>query len=86
MKVRKRETANMQGIREMRTLVTNEFYYRPGRGEDVANPMVEILGESLQFEGCEIIRIMRDQDDLDNSEKNRYQDEISVSTPRTDRP
>jgi hypothetical protein len=36
MKVRKRETANMQGIREMSTLVTNEFYAQPGRGEDVA--------------------------------------------------
>jgi hypothetical protein len=36
--------------------------------------------------GCEIIRIMRDQDDFDNGEKNRYQDEISESTPRTDRP
>jgi hypothetical protein len=35
----------------MSTLVTNEFYAQPGRGEDVANPMVEILGESLQLEG-----------------------------------
>ena len=35
--------------------------------------MIEILGESLQFEGCEIIRIMRDQDDPDHGEKNRYQ-------------
>ena len=26
MKVRKRETASMKGIREMSTLVTNEFY------------------------------------------------------------
>jgi hypothetical protein len=46
---------------------------QPGRGEDVANLMIEILGESLQFEGCEIIRIMRDQDDPDHGEKNRYQ-------------
>ncbi len=46
MKVRKRETASMKGIREMSTLVTNEFYDQPGRGEDVANLMVEILGES----------------------------------------
>jgi hypothetical protein len=40
-----------QGNVKLSTLVTNEFYAQPGRGEDVANPMVEIPGESLQFEG-----------------------------------
>jgi hypothetical protein len=37
----------------MSTLVTNEFFARPGRGDDVANLLLEILGESLRHEGCE---------------------------------
>jgi hypothetical protein len=36
----------------MSTLVTNELFARPGRGDDVANLLIEILGESLQWEGC----------------------------------
>lgn len=47
----------------MSTLVTNEFFSQPGRGHDVANLLLEILGESLEFDGCETIRIVRDQDD-----------------------
>jgi quinol monooxygenase YgiN len=50
----------------MSTLVTNEFFARPGRGDDVANLLLEILGESLRHEGCETIRIVRDQDDPDH--------------------
>ena len=38
----------------MSTLVTTEFFAQPGRGEDVANLLIEILGESLQHDGCEI--------------------------------
>ena len=29
----------------MTNLVTNEFSAQPGRGEDVANPLIELLGE-----------------------------------------
>jgi quinol monooxygenase YgiN len=50
----------------MSTLVTNEFYAQPGRGDDVAALLIEILSESLESEGCEIIRIVRDQDDTDH--------------------
>ena len=37
----------------MSTLVLNELFAQPGRGDDVANLLIEILGESLQWEGCE---------------------------------
>jgi quinol monooxygenase YgiN len=50
----------------MSTLVTNEFFALPGRGDDVASLLIEILGESLQHDGCETIRIVRDQDDPDH--------------------
>lgn len=50
----------------MSTLVTNELCAQPGRGNDVADLLIEILGESLKFEGCEIVRIVRDQDDPDH--------------------
>jgi hypothetical protein len=32
----------------MSTLVTNEFFAQPGRGDDVASLLLEILGESLR--------------------------------------
>jgi hypothetical protein len=44
----------------MSTHVVNELFAQPGRGEDVANLLIEILGESLEWEGCEAIRIVRD--------------------------
>jgi quinol monooxygenase YgiN len=50
----------------MSTLVTNEFFAQSGRGDDVANLLTAILGESLQWEGCQAIRIVRDQDDPDH--------------------
>src|SRR6201987_1835341 len=50
----------------MSTLVTNELFAQPGRGDDVANLLLEILEESLQHDGCETIRILRDQDDPDH--------------------
>jgi hypothetical protein len=33
--------------------VTAEFFAQPGRGEDVAKLLLDDLGESLTFEGCE---------------------------------
>jgi quinol monooxygenase YgiN len=50
----------------MSTLVTNEFFAQPGRGDHVAALLIEILGESLQRDGCETIRILRDKDDPDH--------------------
>jgi quinol monooxygenase YgiN len=50
----------------MSTHVVNELHAKPGRGEDVANLLIEILGGSLQWEGCEAIRIVRDQDNPDH--------------------
>jgi quinol monooxygenase YgiN len=50
----------------MSTHVVNELYAQRGRGEDVANLLIEILGDSLEWEGCEAIRIVRDQDDPDH--------------------
>jgi hypothetical protein len=47
----------------MSTLATTEFFAQRGRGDHVANLLIEILGESLQWDGCETIRIVRDQDD-----------------------
>ena len=46
-------------MRQMSTLVTTELFAQRGRGNDVANLLIEILGESLQHDGCEIIRIVR---------------------------
>ncbi|WP_116209434.1 putative quinol monooxygenase [Streptomyces olivoreticuli] len=50
----------------MSTLVTAELFARPGRGDDVAKLLLDILGESLEHEGCEEIRILRDQNDADH--------------------
>jgi quinol monooxygenase YgiN len=50
----------------MSALVTNKLFAQPGRGDDVASLLLEILGESLQHDGCETIRILRDQDGPDH--------------------
>ena len=50
----------------MSTLVTTEFLAQPGRGGDVVDSLIEILGESLKHDGCETIRIVQDQDDPDH--------------------
>ena len=50
----------------MSTLVTTEFFAQPGRGDDVVDSLIEILGESLKHDGCETIRIVQDQDDPDH--------------------
>jgi quinol monooxygenase YgiN len=73
----------------MSTLLTTEFFAQPGRGDDVANLLIEILGESLQHDGCEIIRIVRDQDDPDHvagvtqwTERHNYEDYLAWRTER----
>jgi quinol monooxygenase YgiN len=75
----------------MSTLVTNEFFARPGRVDDVANLLIEILGESLQWEGCETIRIVRDQDDPDHvagvtqwTERRNFEEYLAWRTERGD--
>jgi quinol monooxygenase YgiN len=50
----------------MGTMVTTEFFAKPGRGGDVADLLLKVLSESLGHEGCETIRIVRDQDDPDH--------------------
>jgi len=37
----------------MSTLVTNELFAQPGHRDDVTNLLLEILGESLEHDGCE---------------------------------
>jgi quinol monooxygenase YgiN len=73
----------------MSTLVTNELFARPGRGDDVANLLLEILGESLKHDGCETIRILRDQDDPDHvtgltqwTERHNFEDYLAWRTQR----
>jgi quinol monooxygenase YgiN len=73
----------------MSTLVTTEFFAQPGRGGDVANLLIEILGESLLHEGCDVIRIVRDQDDSDHvagvtqwTERHDYDDYLAWRTER----
>jgi len=75
----------------MSTLVTAEFFAQPGRGDDVANLLIEILGESLQHDGCEIIRIVRDQDDPDHvagvtqwTARHNYDDYLAWRTEQGD--
>jgi hypothetical protein len=48
----------------MSTHVVTEFHAMPGRGGDVEKLLLEILGESLEHEGCKAIRILRDQNEL----------------------
>ena len=73
----------------MSTLVTNELFAQPGRGDDVASLLIEILGESLQWEGCQIIRIVRDQGDPDHvagftqwTERRNFEDYLAWRTER----
>src|ERR1700751_600864 len=73
----------------MSTHVVNELHAKPGRGDDVANLLIEILGESLQWEGCETIRIVRDQDDPDHvagvtqwTERRNFEDYLAWRTER----
>jgi quinol monooxygenase YgiN len=73
----------------MSALVTSELFARPGRGDDVADLLLEILGESLKHDGCEVIRILRDQNDADHvtgltqwTEARNYTDYLAWRTER----
>ncbi|MEY9847247.1 putative quinol monooxygenase [Streptacidiphilus sp. MAP5-3] len=50
----------------MSALVTAELFAQPGRRDDVAKLLLDILGESLEHDGCEEIRILRDRNDADH--------------------
>jgi quinol monooxygenase YgiN len=69
------------------TIVLAELLAQPGRGDDVAELLLRILRESLEHEGCEIIRIIRDQDDPDHvagltqwTERHHYDDYLAWRT------
>ena len=73
----------------MSTHVVTEFYAKPGRGDDVERLLLEVLGESLKHEGCEAIRIVRDQDNADHvagftqwTERRNYEDYLAWRTER----
>jgi quinol monooxygenase YgiN len=73
----------------MSTHVVTEFHAKPGRGDDVEKLLLEILGESLEHEGCEAIRIMRDRDNADHvagftqwTERCNYEDYLAWRTER----
>ncbi|MEY9873250.1 quinol monooxygenase YgiN [Streptacidiphilus sp. MAP12-33] len=73
----------------MSTLVTAELFARPGRGDNVAQLLLDILGESLEHHGCEDIRILRDQNDPDHvtgltrwTEAHHYTDYLAWRTER----
>jgi len=73
----------------MSTLVNTEFFAQPGRGDEVAGLLLEILGVSLTHDGCETIRILRDQDDADHvtgltqwTERHNYTDYLAWRTER----
>ena len=61
----------------------------PGRGDDVTTLLLEILREGLHHDGCEVIPIVRDQDDPDHvagvtqwTERHDYDDYLSWRTER----
>jgi quinol monooxygenase YgiN len=73
----------------MSTHVVTEFHARPGRGDEVEKLLLEILNESLENEGCEAIRILRDQDNADHvagltqwTERCNYEDYLAWRTER----
>ena len=73
----------------MSTHVVTEFHARPGRGDDVETLLLEILGESREHQGCEVIRIVRDQDDADHvagftqwTERRDYENYLAGRTER----
>ena len=73
----------------MSTHVVTQLHAKPSRGDDVESLLLEILGESLKHEGCEAIRIMRDQDHADHvvgftqwTERHHYEDYLAWRTAR----
>ena len=70
----------------MSTLVTNELFAQPGRGTMSPACCWRSSGESLQHDGCETIRIVRDQDDPDHvtgftqwTERHNFDDYLDVA-------
>ena len=73
----------------MSTHVVTQLHARPGRGDDVESLLLEIPGDSLKHEGCEAIRITRDQDNRDNvvaftlwTQRHHYEDYLAWRTAR----
>jgi quinol monooxygenase YgiN len=71
------------------TVVITELVAQPGRGTDVADLLLNLLGESLKHDGCEIIRVIRDQDDPDHvagltqwTQRHHYTDYLRWRTER----
>jgi hypothetical protein len=50
----------------MSTKVIAEFFGQSGHGDAVAKLLLDVMGESLTFEGCEDIRILHDQNEPDH--------------------
>jgi quinol monooxygenase YgiN len=73
----------------MSTVVITELLAKPGRGTDVADLLLNLLGETLEHDGCEIIRVIRDQDNPDHvagltqwTERHHYTDYLQWRTQR----
>lgn len=73
----------------MSTTVLTELNAKPNRGDDVAHLLLRILSESLEHDGCEIIRIIRDQDNPDHvagltqwAERHNYVDYLAWRTAK----
>jgi len=73
----------------MSTHVVTQLHAQPGRGDDVESLLLEILSESLKHDGCEAIRITRDQDHPDHvvaftlwTERHHYEDYLAWRTAR----
>jgi quinol monooxygenase YgiN len=71
------------------TVVITQFFARPGRGGDVERLLLEILGDSLKYEGGQTISIIRDQDSPDHvagvtrwRERRNYQEYLAGRTER----
>jgi quinol monooxygenase YgiN len=70
-------------------IVITHFFAQPGRGGDVERLLLEILGDSLKYDGCETIIIIQDQDSPDHvagvtrwRERRNYQDYLAWRTER----
>jgi quinol monooxygenase YgiN len=73
----------------MSTIVITQFFAQPGRDGDIERLLLEILGDSLKYECCETISIIRDQDSPDHvagvtrwRERRNYQDYLAWRTER----
>jgi len=73
----------------MSTLVATQLYAKPGHGDAVVELLLAILGDSLQHEGCQSIRISRDQDNVDHvvgftewTERHNYEEYLAWRTAR----